>query len=97
MVYTYFNFATAGQPGYSDTTNLIGGLNGLNSAGAILGCGLSAWAADFCGEEDDDSDWLWGLVVGGALCAGSESIGMFYVGSLDAGTGSGTLAVVVVP
>ena len=44
--YTYFNLPPQGEPGYSRTTNEIGGLNGVNSAGAILGCLTSAYTAD---------------------------------------------------
>ena len=36
--YSYFNLATAKEPGYDHTTNTIGALNGVNSAGAIAGC-----------------------------------------------------------
>jgi hypothetical protein len=35
--YTYFDLATSG-PGYAHTTNMIGALNGVNSAGAFFGC-----------------------------------------------------------
>jgi MFS family permease len=35
------------------------------------------------------------LIIGGTLCAGSVTIGMFYVGRVFAGIGAGILAVVV--
>lgn len=35
------------------------------------------------------------LIVGGALCSGSVTIGMFYAGRVIAGIGAGILAVVV--
>ncbi len=28
--YTYFNLATAGEPGYDQTTNMVGALYGIN-------------------------------------------------------------------
>lgn len=34
--YTSFHLITAGLPGYSRTSNLIGALNGLSCAGAAL-------------------------------------------------------------
>ena len=46
QVYTYFNLAPQDEPGYAHTTNIIGALNGVNSAGAILGCLTSAYTAD---------------------------------------------------
>ena len=49
--YTYFNLATAGEPGYAHTTNIIGALNGVNSAGAIAGCIFQAWSADYYGRK----------------------------------------------
>ncbi|SMR53866.1 unnamed protein product [Zymoseptoria tritici ST99CH_1E4] len=49
--YTYFDLATQGTPGYKHTTNIIGGLNGLNSAGAIVGCLFSAWSGDVVGRK----------------------------------------------
>lgn len=67
----------------------------MNSAGAILGCLLSAWAADYVGRKRTIQIGCGVLIVGGALCAGSVNIGMFYVGRLIAGIGAGTLAVVV--
>lgn len=35
------------------------------------------------------------MIIGGALCAGSVSLGMFYAGRVIAGIGAGILAVVV--
>ncbi|KXT13446.1 hypothetical protein AC579_4248 [Pseudocercospora musae] len=93
--YTYFDLATAGEPGYAHTTNIIGGLNGLNSAGAILGCLVSAWTADQYSRKRTIQLGSVVLIVGGALCAGSVSIGMFYAGRIVAGVGAGILAVVV--
>jgi hypothetical protein len=49
--YTYFNLATAGTAGYTRTTNLIGALNGVNSAGAIAGCIHNSWSADAFGRK----------------------------------------------
>jgi len=94
-VYTYFNLATAGEPGYTHTTNIIGALNGVNSAGAIIGCLTSAWSADAFGRKRTMQLGCAILVVGGALCSGANSIGMFLGGRVVAGIGAGILAVCV--
>src|ERR1700744_1913471 len=75
--YTYFNLATQGTPGYTHTTNIIGALNGVNSAGAIAGCLTQAWSADMYGRKRPMQIGSVILVVGGALCAGAVDIGMF--------------------
>ncbi|KJY02114.1 hypothetical protein TI39_contig257g00006 [Zymoseptoria brevis] len=93
--YTYFDLATQGTPGYKHTTNIIGGLNGLNSAGATVGCLFSAWSGDVVGRKRTMEIGCAVLIVGGALCAGSVSIGMFYAGRFVAGAGAGILAVIV--
>jgi MFS family permease len=93
--YSYFNLATAGQPGYDHTTNMIGALNGVNSAGAIAGCISQAWSADKYGRKRTMQIGSVILIVGGALCAGAVDIAMFLVGRFIAGMGSGILACVV--
>ncbi|CAO2657394.1 Nn.00g035200.m01.CDS01 [Neocucurbitaria sp. VM-36] len=93
--YTYFNLATAGEPGYDHTTNMIGALNGVNSAGAILGCLFNAWT---CERYSRKYSMMLGsaiLILGGALCAGAYDIAMFLVGRFVAGWGSGMLACAV--
>jgi MFS family permease len=93
--YTYFNLAPAGTPGYTHTTNIIGALNGVNSAGAIIGCVTSAWTADKYSRKRTLQGGCVVLIVGGALCAGAVDIGMFLVGRVIAGIGAGVLACVV--
>ncbi|KAK3722527.1 hypothetical protein LTR37_002519 [Vermiconidia calcicola] len=93
--YTYFNLAPQDEPGYAHTTNIIGALNGVNSAGAILGCLTSAYTADRYSRKRTIELGCIVLIVGGTLCAGSISIGMFLAGRVIAGIGSGILAVVV--
>jgi MFS family permease len=93
--YTYFNLATAGTPGYTHTTNIIGALNGVNSAGAIIGCLTSAWTADKYSRKRTLQGGCVILIIGGALCAGSINIAMFLVGRVIAGIGAGVLACVV--
>lgn len=95
LVYTYFDLAPQGEPGYAHTTNIIGALNGVNSGGAVVGCLFSAWAADAISRKRTMLLGCGILIVGGALCAGSISIGMFLAGRVIAGTGSGILAVCV--
>lgn len=108
--YTYFNLAPAGEPGtytpffvststnstgYDHTTNIIGALNGVNSAGAILGCLYNAWS---CERYSRKYSMMCGsaiLILGGALCGGAYDIAMFLVGRFVAGWGAGMLACVV--
>lgn len=82
--YTYFNLATAGEkkgePGYAYTNNMIGGLNGVNSAGAIAGCILQAWSADSYCRKCTMQVGCFVLIIGGTLCAGAYDIAMFLVG-----------------
>ena len=92
IVYTYFDLAPQGEQGYTYTTNIIGALNGVNSAGAFIRCIISAWAADAYGRKRTIQLGCVILVVGGALCAGSADIGMFLAGRVIAGIGSGVLA-----
>ena len=94
-VYEYFGLATQGTSGYAHTTNIIGALNGVNSAGAVFGCLISAWSADALGRKRTILIGCAILVVGGALCAGSVNIAMFLVGRVIAGMGAGVLAVCV--
>jgi sugar porter (SP) family MFS transporter len=93
--YTYFNLATAGEPGYDHTTNMIGALNGINSAGAIAGCLIQAWTADYYGRKRTIQLGSVVLIVGGALCSGAVDMAMFLVGRFVAGVGAGILACVV--
>ena len=94
-VYTYFNLARQGEPGYAHTTNILGGLNGANSGGAFIGCIISAWTADRWGRKRTMQLGCVFLIIGGALNAGSVAISMFAIGRIVAGVGSGILAIVV--
>lgn len=93
--YTYFNLVPAGEPGYDHTTNMIGALNGVNSAGAIFGCFFSAWASDKYSRKRTLQIGCIILIVGGGLCAGAYDMAMFIVGRVVAGIGAGILAHVV--
>lgn len=93
--YTYFNLATAEEPGYAHTTNIIGALNGVNSAGAIAGCLGQAWASEKYGRKRTMQMGCVILIVGGVLCAGAYDLAMFLVGRFIAGIGAGILACVV--
>ncbi|KAF2106479.1 MFS transporter [Lophiotrema nucula] len=93
--YTYFSLAPAGEPGYTHTTNMIGALNGVNSAGAILGCLINSWT---CEKYSRKYSMMFGsivLIVGGALCSGAVNMAMFLVGRFIAGWGAGMLACAV--
>ncbi|KAJ5146478.1 uncharacterized protein N7515_001042 [Penicillium bovifimosum] len=93
--YTYFNLATEGEPDYSHTTNMIGALNGINSAGAIVGCLYQAWSADYYGRKRTLQFGCVVLIIGGALCAGAVNMAMFLVGRFIAGAGAAILACIV--
>lgn len=58
-------------------------LNGVNSAGAILGCLTSAWTADKYSRKRTIELGCVVLIVGGALCSGSVNIGMCTFSSSD--------------
>ncbi|KAL4995139.1 major facilitator superfamily domain-containing protein [Aspergillus recurvatus] len=94
--YSYFALeADTTAPSYKHTTNMIGALNGINSAGAFMGCILQAWSADAYGRK---ATIRWGaavLILGGALCAGAVHMAMFLVGRFVAGLGAGILACIV--
>ncbi|EXJ65474.1 hypothetical protein A1O7_01815 [Cladophialophora yegresii CBS 114405] len=93
--YAYFNLAREGEPGYGHTSNMIGALNGVNSAGAVLGCIFQAWSSDYLGRKRTMQIGCAVLIVGGALCAGAYDLAMFLVGRVVAGFGAGVLACVV--
>ncbi|KIW06943.1 uncharacterized protein PV09_02604 [Verruconis gallopava] len=93
--YSYFGLATASEPGYSHTTNIIAALNGVNSGGAIVGCVVNVWSAEKFGRKWTMIGGCVVLIIGGALCSGSVNIAMFIVGRGIAGLGSGILACVV--
>jgi MFS family permease len=66
--------------GYTHTTNMIGALNGVNSAGAIFGCLFNAWTSEKYGRKYSMMIGSVVLIVGGALCAGAYDMAMFLVG-----------------
>ncbi|KAF2747661.1 MFS transporter [Sporormia fimetaria CBS 119925] len=93
--YAYFNLAGAGEDDYEHTTNRIGALNGINSAGAIIGCVFNAWTSDKYSRKYSMMIGCVILILGGALCSGAVNMAMFLVGRFWAGMGAGMLACVV--
>jgi sugar porter (SP) family MFS transporter len=94
--YTYFALESdTTRPGYKHTTNMIGALNGINSAGAVIGCITQAYTADKYGRKATISLGSAVLILGGALCAGAVHMAMFLVGRCIAGFGAGALACIV--
>lgn len=93
--YSYFNLAPKGTPGYGHTTNMVGALNGINSAGAIAGALLQAWTADSFSRKRTIQIGSVVLIIGGALCSGAVHMAMFLVGRFIAGAGSGILTCIV--
>ena len=93
--YRYFGLAPKGTPGYDHTTNMVGALNGVNSAGAIAGSLLQAWTADAFSRKRTIQLGSVILIIGGALCSGAVHMAMFLVGRFIAGAGSGILTCIV--
>ncbi|KAL4990009.1 major facilitator superfamily domain-containing protein [Aspergillus falconensis] len=94
--YTYFALeANATDPSYKHTTNMIGALNSINSAGAFMGCIRQAWSADAYGRKTTIRLGAAVLIRGGALCAGAVHMAMFLVRRFVAGLGAGILACIV--
>jgi MFS family permease len=93
--YVSFNLATADEPGYHTTSNLIGAMNGLNSAGSAFGCWFTAWAADKFGRKVSIQTGAAIMIVGAALCAGSVNVAMFLVARFIAGFGIGVLVTAI--
>jgi sugar porter (SP) family MFS transporter len=89
--YTGLKMAPPNSPGYSHTANLISAYNGVNSAGAIIGAGLTAWFANWAGRKRSIQVGALILIVGGALSAGSVNPAMFIVARTIAGVGIGML------
>lgn len=93
--YDYFGLAAKGEPGYAHTTNMVGALNGVNSAGAIAGSLFQAWTADYFGRKRTIQLGSVVLVIGGALCSGAVHMAMFLVARFIAGMGTGILTCIV--
>ncbi|KAK2748131.1 hypothetical protein FQN57_001255 [Myotisia sp. PD_48] len=89
--YADFNLAQQGEPGYGKTSELIGAMNGLNSAGSAFGCAFLSWSADKYGRKRSIQLGSIILIIGAALCAGSVNMSMFLVARFIAGWGIGML------
>ena len=92
--YVDMKLAPQGEPGYTHTANLIGAMNGVNSAGSALGAVFTAWSADKYGRLRSIQAGALVMVVGAALCAGSVDVPMFLVARIVAGFGIGMLVTV---
>jgi MFS family permease len=93
--YAHFKLATTGQPGYDHTSQLIGAMNGLNSAGSAFGAAFSSWTADKYGRKHSIQLGAAVLIVGAVLCTASVNIAMFLVARFIAGWGIGMLITVI--
>lgn len=74
---------------------MIGALNGVNSAGAIVGCIFNAWTCERFSRKYSMMVGCCILILGGALCSGAVDMAMFLVGRFIAGWGAGMLACAV--
>jgi MFS family permease len=86
--------AQQGTPGYAHTANLIGAMNGANSAGSAIGAVLTSWCADKYGRLRTIQWGAFVMVIGAILCAGAVNIPMFMVARVVAGFGIGMLVTV---
>lgn len=83
--YTYLGLSPQGEPGYDHTTRIIAALNGVNSAGAIIGCCFHVWSSEKFGRKQTMNIGSVILILGGALCAGAVDVAMLIVGRGIAG------------
>lgn len=95
--YADMKLAPQGQPGYGHTSQLIGAMNGLNSAGSVFAAVFTAWSADRYGRLRSIQAGALVMVLGAALCAGSVNVAMFLVARFVAGWGIGILITVGIP
>lgn len=86
--------APQGGPGYAHTVNLIGAMNGVKSAGSVIGAILTSWAADKYGRLRSIQMGAVVIILGAALCAGSVDVPVFMAGRVLAGIGIGMLVTV---
>lgn len=94
--YKYFNLAPLPtDPGYMNTTLMLGALNGANSGGAFLGAIAAAKLADMISRKRTIFVACVWFIVGGGLNAGAVNITMLAIGRAVAGVGAGLLSVVV--
>jgi MFS family permease len=92
--YTDMKLAPQGAPGYAHTANLIGAMNGVNSAGSAIGAVFTSWSADKLGRLRSIQLGAVIMCVGAVLCAGSVNVAMFLVARFIAGFGIGMLITV---
>lgn len=93
--YSSLGLAPQGEPGYSRTAQYIGAFNGVNSAGSAIGAAISAYFADKYSRKRTIQGAAVILIIGAALCAGSNSNALFIVGRLINGFGIGALVTVI--
>lgn len=93
--YEDLKLAPQGTPGYPHTANLIGAMNGLNSAGSAVGAIFSCWSADRFGRLRSIQLGAVVLIIGAALCAASVNVSMFLVSRVIAGLGIGVLVTII--
>ena len=89
--YRDFNLAPQGEPGYEHTSNMIGAMNGLNSAGSVFGAAFTAWSADKLGRKRSIQLGSLIMIIGAALCGGAVGMAMFLIARFIAGWGVGML------
>jgi len=92
--YVDMKLAPQGSPGYAHTANLIGAMNGVNSAGSAFGAILTSWSADKFGRLRSIQAGALVMIVGAILCAASVDVPMFLVARVIAGFGIGMLITV---
>ena len=74
----------------SNASQLVGAINGVYIAGALIGSVLSSYATDILGRRKSLSLVSMLATLGGILQAGSVNIAMFIAARLIAGFGIGS-------
>ncbi|RDW59195.1 hypothetical protein BP5796_12119 [Coleophoma crateriformis] len=93
--YTGLKMAPPGTPGYGKTASLLSAYNGVNSAGAIIGAGFTAWFANYAGRLRSIQLGTLISIIGAALSGGSVNVAMFIVARTIAGFGIGMLITII--
>ncbi|KAH7256032.1 general substrate transporter [Fusarium tricinctum] len=88
--WSYFNLATSG-PRADWSTQMIGAMNSLYSAGGLIGCLTVGWLADKIGRKRSIQIICAICVTASVFTTASVNIGMFLAGRGIQGLGSGMI------
>lgn len=94
QLYVDMDLAPQGEPGYDYAANIIGAMNGANSAGSAVVAVFTIRASDKYGRMQSIQFSAIVLIIGAILCASSAGVAMFMVVRVIAGFGIGCLTTV---